>query len=351
MEAPHRPQVPANDSQVATESAEPQEIQSVINELLHGKGDALDRAANAILRNPEPYLAALLAEFRQIVARIRETGRWVPEFEGFLPAFALLADLRPPEFLATFVDSLALPGDLTYELYDDVLSEVVPYVLAELVGDRTEIITNLVLNAELEEIKRWSLVTSFRAIARLGVLSREEACQRLMDLTRRAQAAGDHELVSKLPYELGLFGVAAALPLIEKLFRLGLADELLASLDDCRQYVAGDLATFENPNSRFWSLDGKTVWQYLQEWSAIDDTPADNSYDAADEPEFDDEEFEEEYAEDFDEDYIPPPALNETTVRYETFRVGRNDPCPCGSGRKFKKCCLGRGPDVHANTE
>ena len=23
--------------------------------------------------------------------------------------------------------------------------------------------------------------------------------------------------------------------------------------------------------------------------------------------------------------------------------VGRNDPCPCGSGKKFKKCCLGQG--------
>lgn len=23
--------------------------------------------------------------------------------------------------------------------------------------------------------------------------------------------------------------------------------------------------------------------------------------------------------------------------------VGRNDPCPCGSGKKFKKCCLRRG--------
>jgi uncharacterized protein len=22
--------------------------------------------------------------------------------------------------------------------------------------------------------------------------------------------------------------------------------------------------------------------------------------------------------------------------------VGRNDPCPCGSGLKYKKCCLGR---------
>lgn len=24
--------------------------------------------------------------------------------------------------------------------------------------------------------------------------------------------------------------------------------------------------------------------------------------------------------------------------------VGRNDPCPCGSGKKFKKCCLGIDP-------
>jgi hypothetical protein len=27
------------------------------------------------------------------------------------------------------------------------------------------------------------------------------------------------------------------------------------------------------------------------------------------------------------------------TFRRETPRVGRNDPCPCGSGKKYKKCC------------
>lgn len=27
-------------------------------------------------------------------------------------------------------------------------------------------------------------------------------------------------------------------------------------------------------------------------------------------------------------------------VRHIEPRVGRNDPCPCGSGKKFKKCCL-----------
>jgi hypothetical protein len=27
------------------------------------------------------------------------------------------------------------------------------------------------------------------------------------------------------------------------------------------------------------------------------------------------------------------------TVRREVPKVGRNDPCPCGSGKKYKKCC------------
>ncbi|MBN9520940.1 SEC-C domain-containing protein [bacterium] len=30
----------------------------------------------------------------------------------------------------------------------------------------------------------------------------------------------------------------------------------------------------------------------------------------------------------------PPP------ITRDDARVGRNDPCPCGSGKKYKKCCL-----------
>ncbi len=36
------------------------------------------------------------------------------------------------------------------------------------------------------------------------------------------------------------------------------------------------------------------------------------------------------------EDFKPPVS----TVRRESPRIGRNDPCPCGSGKKYKKCCL-----------
>jgi len=29
-------------------------------------------------------------------------------------------------------------------------------------------------------------------------------------------------------------------------------------------------------------------------------------------------------------------------IRNRAQRVGRNDPCPCGSGKKYKRCCLNK---------
>ncbi len=37
-----------------------------------------------------------------------------------------------------------------------------------------------------------------------------------------------------------------------------------------------------------------------------------------------------------------PPARSGFTVLRTEPKVGRNDPCPCGSGRKYKKCCAGK---------
>lgn len=38
----------------------------------------------------------------------------------------------------------------------------------------------------------------------------------------------------------------------------------------------------------------------------------------------------------------PRPRTSGRPVPDRFRNVGRNDPCPCGSGKKFKKCCLGK---------
>jgi DNA-binding Lrp family transcriptional regulator len=48
-----------------------------------------------------------------------------------------------------------------------------------------------------------------------------------------------------------------------------------------------------------------------------------------------------------DRPYVPPLTPGNVLAAGETYKregkkVGRNDPCPCGSGRKYKKCCLNK---------
>ena len=37
--------------------------------------------------------------------------------------------------------------------------------------------------------------------------------------------------------------------------------------------------------------------------------------------------------------YVEGNVYAKQPVRRETPKIGRNDPCPCGSGKKYKKCC------------
>ncbi len=52
--------------------------------------------------------------------------------------------------------------------------------------------------------------------------------------------------------------------------------------------------------------------------------------------------LEEKYKDKFDDSinpfsFLAPPAQG--TVKREEPKIGRNDPCRCGSGKKYKKCC------------
>ena len=38
--------------------------------------------------------------------------------------------------------------------------------------------------------------------------------------------------------------------------------------------------------------------------------------------------------------HIKMMGIDPTPAQLKRGKVGRNDPCGCGSGKKFKKCCL-----------
>ncbi len=87
------------------------------------------------------------------------------------------------------------------------------------------------------------------------------------------------------------------------------------------------------PEFDAWLADSSHDREFRQEWYLqhphlpdLDEFDPDNESVIADD-------FEPELGGDW-EDHAP-----ETIVRHDE-KVGRNDPCPCGSGKKYKKCCL-----------
>ncbi len=60
-------------------------------------------------------------------------------------------------------------------------------------------------------------------------------------------------------------------------------------------------------------------------------------YAADDEDDWEDEEDEEDDEDDWGDD--DSPLVLHPTLRREGPKVGRNAPCPCGSGKKHKNCC------------
>ena len=45
------------------------------------------------------------------------------------------------------------------------------------------------------------------------------------------------------------------------------------------------------------------------------------------------------------------PEIEKLSAAFDSFKgkkkkIGKNDPCPCGSGKKYKKCCLNKGSEM-----
>lgn len=46
--------------------------------------------------------------------------------------------------------------------------------------------------------------------------------------------------------------------------------------------------------------------------------------------------------------YDASPVSSRRTIRkWAIPKPGRNDPCPCGSGKKYKRCCIDREGFYH----
>lgn len=184
---------------------------------------------------------------------------------------------------------------------------------------------------------------------------REEADIVFADL--RLQCPDDIWLYNAAGYAYGWVGEdAAALPWLEQGIAMALADGdndgILHQLDEartrCREALglpedelSARVAAFERPDHRPGSNFSHPKTEMYGEAHPNRAPCAHCGWDSSADPPVEIHLDELEWLADALH-RRPAPTVEELQVPLRTAKVGRNAPCPCGSGRKYKHCCGGR---------
>jgi len=254
----------------------------------------------------------------------------LPEGNAHFFTIFLLTEFKAEEAFPVILEAFSLPGELPFDLFGDAVTSTLARILAQFAGDRPEVSDALIRDSELNEYVRWEAAQCYVHLVRDQRLTRDEAVERLRQHLRWAVAEKDEAVIGCLICVLVSFAPEEALADITEAYRLGLVDESLVALGT----VEGSIAEGEERLRKELEWCPETgiadTIEELRRWAAFAEKPATRS----------------------ERPPAPPPphfaASWEPTepeaalVASRGRRVGRNDPCPCGSGKKFKKCCRSR---------
>lgn len=234
-------------------------------------------------------------------------------------ALYLLAQFRETRAYPLAARILSAPGEVCFALFGDTVTEALSQILGSIYdGDPTPL-EKLIESEEVNEYVRNAAIDAFLVLEHSGQMPRDQVVSYFQQLF-----GGRLQRTYSYVWN-GLVSAVADMP----------APELLE--DVRRAYEDGlvdpDFATFEGIERDLKSCpEGcrerhcviEDAVNEMEWWAAFH--PADThprpvpklGIPAA--------------ASESTHYYVPQPFVREA-------KVGRNDPCPCGSGKKYKKCC------------
>ena len=279
---------------------------------------------------PEDLVAALIARRNEATPRLleiladidRDPESWTKDESRMVHVYAmyLLALFRETSAYPLLVRIFSRPGEFPFDLVGDVVTQDLGRILASVSGGDIRGLAALIENEQANEWVRAVAIDGVSSLVRVGQRTREEVMGYFLQLFGKLERKPGSQWD-------GLANVCAdlwpreAMDEIGRAFEDGLVDPGSIDWEDIEHALApgqeGAMKAGSWRNPLITDLAKNMGWM-----QCFDKTQRDGM-----------EERDE-------EDLIEATFCGHATasVRAEP-KVGRNEPCPCGSGKKFKKCC------------
>ncbi len=269
---------------------------------------------------------AITPDLLRVVEAIAANPTEFAQRDGcMLPVFALylLAQFRERRAFPAIVKMFSAPGETSYKLVGDTVTEGLKQIFASVYDGNPAPLHGLIENEEANEYVRDAAINAILVLENTGQMPRAEVIEYFRSLFH-----GKLKRTHSFAWN-GLVCAVADLPAPELLeevrqaYREGLVDESVVDLEGIERDVAAPQP---------WRREGRTLITdaigEMENWACFH--PEESG--PAKPPEV--------------QAPLPPPSPPPPPAEYvapKPFirepKIGRNDPCPCGSGKKFKKCC------------
>ena len=270
------------------------------------------------IRAAEANRAVVLPAFLQAIetfisATTEERAKPSPIF--FI--FHLLGSWREKSAYRPLARLLRCPRRDMDGVLGDAITETSSQVMAGVFDDDPQPLYDLILDPQVDEFVRWSMCDTLAIVTLRGELPRSEAARFLAACFTDLKPEESCCVWDGWQSAVAALGLADLRPQVKQAFERGWIDPTSLSFKDFEEDLN---ATLQSPSAPGWFLDGHRplgdIVERLSTWWFHSDN-------------------------DEDEARATGHSLWNPEQAVNPFKnVGRNDPCPCGSGKKFKKCCL-----------
>ncbi|NOQ22064.1 MAG: DUF1186 domain-containing protein [Candidatus Aegiribacteria sp.] len=291
------------------------EIAEILNELERNRGYYPEKAVEEALRRQIEITPHLL---RAIEIAVDKAELIAFGSEYFLHFFAIhiIASFREQQAYPLIIRMCRLPTDQLKGLLGDALYESLPRVLASVFDGNIEPVKSIIEDPSLSEFARGNAIASLRLLAQEDIIPRESVIEYYGRLFRGGLERKYSNVWNMLVSEAADIYAKSLRSEIYRAYEDDLVDlDFISKSDVERCFRMSEEEVLLTARKRWGGLIDD-VHGFLRGWACFNPEPV--------LPEF----------------FEGNPVLQGygTYVR-ESPKTGRNDPCPCGSGKKYKKCC------------
>lgn len=239
--------------------------------------------------------------------------------------FHLLGEWREKSAYWPLAVLLRLPPDVLNSILGDAITETSHRVMAAVFDGDPEPLYAIIRDPDADEFVRAKMCQTIAMLTRRGELPREATAAFLRECHAQLEPQQNCYVWSGWIDAVAWLGLTELRPLVQQAFQRGSIDPMwltLKNFEDALQHTLDHPDAEPRHSAGKLALFGETVAE-LSKWHGF-----------------------------------KPKGLDKVTSdlglqtsfglphREPARKVGRNDPCPCGSGKKFKKCCLTSASDA-----